>query len=82
MASSWQPHLLYLGRIWGTVSAGSEAQTYTELGTEMVAWALLLSMGWPWNLLIYPTHLTRKELTSARKDSRSAYIIVGWHANI
>ena len=57
------------------VSADSRAQSYAELGSEGLAWGLLLSMGWPWNLLIYPAHLTRKELTSARKEARSVPLL-------
>lgn len=68
--SAWKPHFLYLGRIWVLIRVGNQAQAYTELTSEAVAWGLLLTMGWPWNLLIYPTHLTRKELTSARKERR------------
>ena len=69
-ASIWEPHFLYLGRVWRIVRVDSRMQSYAELGSEGLVWGLLLSMGWPWNLLIYPVHLTRKELTSARKDSR------------
>lgn len=69
-ASIWEPHFLYLGRVWRIVRVDSRRQSYAELGSEGLVWGLLLSMGWPWNLLIYPVHLTRKELTSARKDSR------------
>ena len=70
--STWAPHFRYLGRIWQVMPVGNKVQAYTELASEGFAWALLLTMGWPWNLLIYPVHLTRKELTSARKDHRSA----------
>ena len=70
--STWEPHFRYLGRIWQVVPVGNKVQAYTELASEGFAWALLLTMGWPWNLLIYPVHLTRKELTSARKAHRSA----------
>ena len=70
--STWRPYFVYLGRIWSFVRVGSQAQAYGELLTEGLAWVLLLTMGWPWNLLIYPGHLTRKELTNARKQGRSA----------
>ena len=70
--STWEPHFLYLGRIWALIRVGNQAQAFTELTSEAAAWGLLLTMGWPWNLLIYPTHLTRKELTSARKERRLA----------
>ena len=69
-ASIWKPHFLYLGRVWRIVRVDSKMQSYAELGSEGLVWGLLLSMGWPWNLLIYPVHLTRKELTNARKGSR------------
>lgn len=68
--SIWEPYFLYLGRVWSAVRVGNQAQAYTELTSEAIAWGLLLTMGWPWNLLIYPTHLTRKELTNARKERR------------
>ncbi|KAL0026763.1 hypothetical protein WJX79_011020 [Trebouxia sp. C0005] len=68
--STWEPYFLYLGRVWSFVRVGNQAQAYTELTSEAIAWGLLLTMGWPWNLLIYPTHLTRKELTNARKERR------------
>ena len=70
--STWEPCFRYLGRIWQVVRVGNNVQAYTELASEGFTWALLLTMGWPWNLLIYPVHLTRKELTSARKEHRSA----------
>ncbi|KAL3142686.1 hypothetical protein ABBQ38_002989 [Trebouxia sp. C0009 RCD-2024] len=68
--STWEPCFRYLGRIWQVVRVGNNVQAYTELASEGFAWALLLTMGWPWNLLIYPVHLTRKELTSARQEHR------------
>jgi len=68
--STWQPYYMYLGRVWSFVRVGNQAQAYTELVSEGLAWALLLTMGWPWNLLIYPTHLARKEFTNARKERR------------
>lgn len=71
--STWEPRFRYLGRIWRVVRVGNKVQAYTELASEGFAWALLLTMGWPWNLLIYPVHLTRKELTTARKERRSAH---------
>lgn len=69
--STWEPRFRYLGRIWRVIPVGNQAQAYTELASEGFTWALLLTMGWPWNLLIYPVHLTRKELTNARKEHRS-----------
>ena len=74
--SIWEPYFLYLGRVWSAVRVGNQAQAYTELTTEAIAWGLLLTMGWPWNLLIYPTHLTRKELTNARKERRSGLLLL------
>ncbi|DBA81798.1 TPA: hypothetical protein ACH3X1_007526 [Trebouxia sp. C0004] len=68
--STWEPYFLYLGRVWSFVRVGNHVQAYTDLTSEAIAWGLLLTMGWPWNLLIYPTHLTRKELTNARKERR------------
>lgn len=70
--STLEPHFLYLGRVWRCLRGSNQTQAYAELATEGFAWVLLLTMGWPWNLLIYPTHLTRKELTNARKEHRSA----------
>ena len=70
--SSWKPVFLYLGRVWSVINVGDQVKAYTELVTEALAWGVLLTMGWPWNLLIYPSHLTRKEFTNARKESRSA----------
>lgn len=69
--SSWKPVFLYLGRVWSVINVGDQVKAYTELVTEALAWGVLLTMGWPWNLLIYPSHLTRTEFTNARKESRS-----------
>lgn len=48
LASTWTPHLRFLGRIWHRCKAGSQTKLWAEVATEGVAWVMLVKMLWPW----------------------------------
>lgn len=68
--STLHPHFKLLGRLWHRIPIKQQVKLYADWVLEAVAWIGLLKMGWPWNVLIYPVHITRQELTAARARCR------------